>query len=240
MTAFLSHTGENVHILLNTQVTRVIPIRPNTNEFRVVEVGSEAESQRKKIIAEKEVIVSGGVIGTPHILLHSGIGDKEELEAVGVKTLVNNPSVGKNLSDHVSVATLFSTSMPKTRCDVLSHAVDSTCSSISFSFDQDAALKEWNTTRTGPLSRPFQMDHLTFVRLPKNAPPFRKEGFQDPSPPKGSAHIEFSFHMIGDLGQGSTDGRSGLQADVVNLHPFSREYPCIAQRLSSHITEAAL
>jgi len=96
-----------------------MPIRPNTNEFRVVEVGSEAGSQRKKIIAEKEVIVSGGVIGTPHILLHSGIGDKEELEAVGVKTLVNNPSVGKNLSDHVSVALLFSTSMPKTRCDLL-------------------------------------------------------------------------------------------------------------------------
>ena len=120
VTAFLSHTGENVHILLNTQVTRVMPVRPNTNEFRVVEVGSDAEGQRKKIIAEKEVIVSGGVIGTPHILLHSGIGDKEELEAVGVKTLINNPSVGKNLSDHVSVATLFSTSMPKTRCDVLS------------------------------------------------------------------------------------------------------------------------
>jgi len=217
-----------------------MPIRPNTNEFRVVEVGSEAGSQRKNIIAEKEVIISGGVVGTPHILLHSGIGDKEELEAVGVKTLVNNPSVGKNLSDHVSVALLFSTSMPKTRCDNVSRVSDSPCSSVSFSFDQDAALKEWNTMRTGPLSRPFEMDHLTFVRLPKDAPPFKKEGFQDPSPPEGSAHIEFSFHMIGDLGQGSADSRSGLQADAVNLHPISREYLCIGQRLSSHIAEAAL
>jgi len=126
------------------------------------------------------------------------------------------------------------------RQGAISCVSDSSCSSVSFSFDQDAALKEWNTTRTGPLSRPFEMDHLTLVRLPKDAPPFRKEGFQDPSPPKGSAHIEFSFHMIGDLGQGFTDTRSGLQADVVNLHPISREYLCISQRLSSHITEAAL
>lgn len=67
------------------------------------------------------------------------------------------------------------------------------------------------------------MDHLTFVRLAKDAPPFSKEGFQDPSPFEGSAHIEFSFHMIGDLGKSSADTHSALQVDVVNLHPISRE-----------------
>jgi choline dehydrogenase-like flavoprotein len=52
--------------------------------------------------AKKEVIVAGGVIGTPQVLLNSGIGDCKELEKVGIHTLVDNPSVGKNLSDHTS------------------------------------------------------------------------------------------------------------------------------------------
>lgn len=50
--------------------------------------------------AKKEVILSAGAVGSPHILLHSGIGDENELKTVGIKPLVDLPSVGKNLTDH--------------------------------------------------------------------------------------------------------------------------------------------
>lgn len=54
-------------------------------------------------IATKEVILAAGTIGTPHILLNSGIGDANELREVGVPPLLNAPHVGKGMSDHVSV-----------------------------------------------------------------------------------------------------------------------------------------
>lgn len=52
-----------------------------------------------RVTASKELILSAGTIGTPHILLHSGIGDRSELQAVGIKAIVHLPSVGKNLTD---------------------------------------------------------------------------------------------------------------------------------------------
>jgi len=41
-----------------------------------------------------------GTIGSTQTLLNSGIGDEKELIAIGLKPLVNLPSVGKNLTDH--------------------------------------------------------------------------------------------------------------------------------------------
>src|SRR5262249_26442725 len=51
--------------------------------------------------AEKEVIVCGGAIGSPHLLLLSGIGPAAELAALGIKTVCDPPGVGKNPEDHV-------------------------------------------------------------------------------------------------------------------------------------------
>ena len=54
-----------------------------------------------KVSARKEVILSAGAFGTPHILLNSGIGEESHLDSVGVKTVHNLPDVGKGMSDHV-------------------------------------------------------------------------------------------------------------------------------------------
>lgn len=54
---------------------------------------------RTRITASKELVLSAGTIGTPHILLNSGIGDASELSAIGIHPIVDLPSVGKNLSD---------------------------------------------------------------------------------------------------------------------------------------------
>ena len=48
----------------------------------------------------QEVIVSAGTIGSPQLLMLSGIGPKAELEALGSQSKVDLP-VGRNLHDHV-------------------------------------------------------------------------------------------------------------------------------------------
>jgi 4-pyridoxate dehydrogenase len=57
--------------------------------------------------AEREVILAGGVINSPQLLMLSGIGDPEELTAHGIKTAAALSGVGKNLQDHLSVLADF-------------------------------------------------------------------------------------------------------------------------------------
>lgn len=53
--------------------------------------------------AEREVILSGGVINSPQLLMLSGIGDGDRLRAHGIEAVVDSRGVGRNLQDHLSV-----------------------------------------------------------------------------------------------------------------------------------------
>ena len=57
--------------------------------------------------AAKEVILSAGAVGSPQLLLLSGIGPRQELEALGVSCLVDSPHVGKHLRDHLMCPLVF-------------------------------------------------------------------------------------------------------------------------------------
>ncbi len=53
--------------------------------------------------AEREVILAGGAINSPQLLMLSGIGNGDELRAAGVKPVHHLPGVGKNLQDHLEL-----------------------------------------------------------------------------------------------------------------------------------------
>jgi choline dehydrogenase-like flavoprotein len=53
--------------------------------------------------AEREVVLSGGAINSPKLLMISGIGPADELRNVGVTPVHDLPGVGKNLQDHMDV-----------------------------------------------------------------------------------------------------------------------------------------
>ena len=54
------------------------------------------------------------MIQIPQILLNSGIGSKDESQAIGILTIVDNPSVEKNFSDQVSLLILIETTIQDT------------------------------------------------------------------------------------------------------------------------------
>ena len=57
----------------------------------------------KCVRASKEVILCGGVINSPQLLMLSGVGDAVELKVLGIPTVAHLPGMGGNLQDHVQV-----------------------------------------------------------------------------------------------------------------------------------------
>lgn len=59
--------------------------------------------------ARREVILSGGAINSPQLLMLSGIGDAASLKALGIEPIVNLPHVGQNLQDHLAISYFYKT-----------------------------------------------------------------------------------------------------------------------------------
>ena len=59
--------------------------------------------------ADGEVILSAGAVGSPHLLLLSGIGPAEQLIEQGIRVVADSPGVGANLSDHPVVTAMWHT-----------------------------------------------------------------------------------------------------------------------------------
>jgi choline dehydrogenase/4-pyridoxate dehydrogenase len=77
-------------------------------------VGVEYVRNGKTVVthADREVILCGGVINSPHVLMLSGIGDADELRANGIAVKLALPGVGKNLQDHISASIAYQRRQP--------------------------------------------------------------------------------------------------------------------------------
>jgi choline dehydrogenase-like flavoprotein len=109
--AFLEGEAErrpNLTIITGVQATRVLlEGSPGEMQTKGIEY-RKATGEIGVAIASKEVILSAGAVGSPHLLLLSGIGPRRELETIGIQCLVDSPHVGKHLKDHVQVPLFFS------------------------------------------------------------------------------------------------------------------------------------
>jgi choline dehydrogenase len=96
----------NLVILTGQQVTSVI-FNGSTVDGNVVASGitfqSAAGGRSYSVQANKEVILSGGTVGSAQVLQLSGVGPAARLRALGINSVVDLP-VGYNLQDHVSTS----------------------------------------------------------------------------------------------------------------------------------------
>jgi len=97
----------NLTIITGGLVTRVVL---DGNGETLAATGIEyrdAAGNQHVLRATREVILSAGAIGSPHILMLSGIGPRRELEAAEVPVRLEMTAVGKNLKDHQNVSMAF-------------------------------------------------------------------------------------------------------------------------------------
>src|SRR5690606_6896916 len=88
----------NLTVRTGAFVTRIV-LEGN----RAVGVEVAQGTRLETIRAERDVIVSSGAMGSPKLLLQSGIGPAEHLRAVGVPVQHDLPGVGENLQDHLDL-----------------------------------------------------------------------------------------------------------------------------------------
>jgi choline dehydrogenase len=107
---------KNLDVLTEATATRVL-----IDDNRATGVEFDQDGQRRIVHARREVILCGGAINTPQLLMLSGIGDSGHLDDHGIDTVHHAPEVGQNLYDHlvtplgfdVGEDTLFVAEKPK-------------------------------------------------------------------------------------------------------------------------------
>jgi choline dehydrogenase len=98
----------NLDVICGAHVTRVI-VEGDPGQLRATGVEYRTTDGETTVAwADKEVVLSSGAVGSPHILMLSGVGPKRELEAVGVPCQLDAPDVGKHLKDHLQVGLVYS------------------------------------------------------------------------------------------------------------------------------------
>jgi len=132
-TAFLKPAMQrpNLTVLTGAHATQVV-----MRKGRAVGVEYVHKRGRHVARANSEIILSGGAINSPQLLMLSGVGPEENLRSVGVEVVVNAANVGQNLIDHPACGNAYAINQPIT----LAHA------------ETVKPLVEYARRRTGMLS----------------------------------------------------------------------------------------
>ncbi|KUM61765.1 hypothetical protein ACN42_g5339 [Penicillium freii] len=104
----------NYDVLANAHVTRLVFDNSTSSSKKTagaVEYTTDSGSTKLKVKVSKEVILAGGTIGSPAVLLYSGVGPKDVLSDAGVDLVSELPGVGQHLQDHFSATVKWSTNV---------------------------------------------------------------------------------------------------------------------------------
>lgn len=150
-----SPNRSNITILVESHVDRVVIEKDGIGEWKATGVRViKPDGEATTLVARKEVIVSGGAYCSPNILNRSGVGAKEDLEALGIPSLIHLPGVGRNLMDHLIVFMFYETERAGLTNDHLVYHDDSFAKTYQM----------WKDTKSGFLST-FPFGAFGFARL---------------------------------------------------------------------------
>ena len=178
------------------QVTKIL-----IDGSRVTGVEYVRDGEIKQATAAKEIILSGGAVNSPQLLLLSGIGPVDHLKQMGIPVAVNLPGVGENLHDHPQVVMSYSGS-PSMRIpeDVL-----------------QAAAQEFDESRTGL----YTMSWGSVGGFVRTRPEYELPDMQlYSSPVPHHSPIGGDFYMTMSLCRPKDRGHIRLQSTNPLAHPI--------------------
>jgi choline dehydrogenase len=122
-----------------TVITRAHTSKVLLEGKRAVGVQYLQQGQTLEARARREVIVSGGAFGSPHLLMLSGIGPKEELQKHSIAVQHELPGVGQNLHDHLTTVLIYRTQRQDATLGL----------SLGGGWTMLKSIFEWRNKRTG-------------------------------------------------------------------------------------------
>jgi choline dehydrogenase len=125
----------NLNIITHTQVEKLEIV-----DGRVTGVNAVQRGKPLKLTVNREVILSAGAIGSPQILMLSGIGDPTELAQHDIKVEKPLKGVGKNLQDHLQARPIFKTDLSTINVETNNY------------FKQGLIALQYAVSRTGPMT----------------------------------------------------------------------------------------
>uniref|UniRef100_A0A0B7ANQ3 Glucose-methanol-choline oxidoreductase N-terminal domain-containing protein n=1 Tax=Arion vulgaris TaxID=1028688 RepID=A0A0B7ANQ3_9EUPU len=196
----------NLHVRINTHVTKIL-----LENKKAVGVEMIYGGRKEKVRVAKEVILSAGSIGSPHILMLSGIGPKNHLKQHGIPVVADLP-VGDNLQDHLyyDFCVGINQSMTATR-------------ELQQSFLVQAQYKLFGT---GVLSSSHYVEVLVFDNTgeeskKKNWPDLQIMFHETPSSMEGMRTFGYKDEIISDFRHRSTH-KDYFECEPALLRPQSR------------------
>lgn len=144
----IRYKRKNLFVEVNSEAKKIL-IDGNKYAYGVI---YEKDGVLYTAIAKKEVIISAGSVGSPKLLMLSGIGPKEHLEDLGIP-VIKDLAVGENLQDHVSF-------------DGIIIALPNGTSTLVSKDEVLEAVEEYDRMKikTGPLSGNGPVNALSFIK----------------------------------------------------------------------------
>jgi choline dehydrogenase-like flavoprotein len=166
---------KNLELRTHAQVRRLI-----IENGRVTGVKYDRNGQIETVTARREIVLSAGAVGSPHILELSGIGRGDVLQKHGIQTIHESAQVGENLQDHLQLRCAFKVSGIRTLNEQASSLVGKAGIALEYLFN-----------RSGPMSMaPSQLGIFTksdasfeTPNLQYHVQPLSLEKFGDPVHP---------------------------------------------------------
>ncbi|KLI05341.1 choline dehydrogenase [Mycolicibacterium conceptionense] len=167
-----------------------------TAQHRVTGLRLLKDGQRIDVRARREVILSAGAIGSPHLMQVSGLGPAGLLSAHQVPVVVDLPGVGENLQDHLQLRTVYRIQGART---------------------VNTLYRNW-ITRGG-----MGLQYLTLRSGPMTMPPSTLGAFAKSDPALASPDLEWHVQPLSLPKFGEPLHRFGaITPSVCNLRPSSR------------------
>jgi choline dehydrogenase len=107
--SFVAPVLDHAQLTVTTgaEVTRIV-----VDSGRATAVVYTVNGEARRASATSEIILSAGAIGSPKVLMLSGIGPAAHLREVGIEAVVDLPGVGENLHDHLLAGNIYEASQP--------------------------------------------------------------------------------------------------------------------------------
>ena len=162
---------------------------------RATGVSYQRRGRQYRALAAREVLLCGGVINSPQLLMLSGIGPADQLRALGIEVRADLPGVGENLQDHLEIYVQYQCTQP-----------------VSLY----SALKPWNQLRIG-------LQWLLFHTGLGATSHFEAGGFIRSS--AGVEHPDLQYHFLPiamNYDGSQSQPCHGFQGHVGPMRPTSR------------------